>query len=167
MLSLNNKSDINQEINDFFIHNAEYWSIVDLKIDYLKESISLKLVSTRNQELLKTHIQFNQVLSFYVHQEPEYENYRLNSFEENDDLLLSEISFHPEGFGQIYIKSLEPDLKEIETLTAPTNFYFQVNNKDCFFIEANSLVVNDKKYRNLLREENTLKKLISLIVAFP
>ncbi|WP_404447556.1 hypothetical protein LG307_02255 [Sutcliffiella horikoshii] len=155
---MNNNSGVNNDINEFFINNAEYWSIVDIQIDYIKESISLKLVSTRNQELLKTYIQFNQVLSYYVHQEPEYESFRLNSFEENDHLLLSEITYRPEGFGQIYIKSLDPDLKEIEALTAPTNFFFQVNNKDCFFIEANSLIINDKHYSNLLKDENILKK---------
>ncbi|MTH54092.1 hypothetical protein GKZ89_11795 [Bacillus mangrovi] len=155
---MNNNSGTKDEINDFFKNHAEYWSIVDIKIDYMKESIRLKLVSTSNQELLKTSIQFNQVLSYYVHQEPVYEGFRLNSFGDNDYLLLSEISYHPEGFGQIFIKSLDSELKEIESLTAPTNFFFQVNNKDCFFIEANSLIINGKQYRNLLKDETILKK---------
>ncbi|MDL4842133.1 YxiG family protein [Aquibacillus rhizosphaerae] len=147
-----NRTETSQEINSLFQDYAEFWIISDLQISYLNESITLKLISTKNQEILKTTIQFKQVLSYYVHQEAEVETYRLNNYGNNDDFLLSEISYHPNGFGQIYIRSLERDLKEIELITAPTNFYFQVNNKDCFFIEANTLIINGNSYDNLIED---------------
>ncbi|WP_445491766.1 YxiG family protein [Niallia sp. 03133] len=152
-----NKIEFAEEINSLFVQNAEFWKIIDLQISYLNESIILKLVSIENEVIKITNIQFNQVLSFYLNQEAEIETYRLNNYEDNDDLLLTEISYHPNGFGQIYIKTLEPELKEIESLTAPTNFYFQVNNKDCFFIEANSILINGKSYNNLIEDEKVLK----------
>ena len=141
-----------------FFSEIEYQTIIDLNIDYLKEAISLKLISVNNDELIKINITFKQVMSYYVYQEPEYETYRLNNFDEESNLLLTESSYFPQGFGKIMIESLNSELKEIETLSSTTNFYFQVNNKDYFFIEANSLSINGIEYRNLITDDKELKK---------
>lgn len=141
-----------------FFSEIEYHSIIDLNIDYLKEAILLKLISVNNDELIKINIKFKQVMSHYVYQEPEYDNYRLNNFDEESELLLTESSYFPRGFGKINIKSINEDLKEIETLSSTTNFYFQVNNKDYFFIEANSVSINGKEYNNLIVDDNELIK---------
>lgn len=93
-----------------------------------------------------------------MYQEPEYDTFRLNNFNVNSDLLLTESSYFPRGFGKINVESLDKDLKDIETLSSKTNFYFQVNNKDYFFIEANAVDINGKEYCNLLVDEEQLKK---------
>lgn len=149
--------DTEKKLQQFF-SEIEYHSIFDLNINYLKEAIALKLISVNNDELIKINIMFKQVMSYYVYQEPEYDTYRLNNFDEASDLLLTESSYFPQGFGKIKIESLDNELKEIETLSSNTNFYFQVNNKDYFFIEANSVSINGKEYRNLIVDENVLKK---------
>lgn len=145
-------------INQLFEEKAEYWSIDDIKIDYLSERIYLKLESVIQQEIQKTYITLKEVLSFYVHQEADIETYRLNERKYDDPNLLSEISYHPNGFGHIKIESLEKELKEIESINSKTNFYFQVNNKDCFFIEANAICINDEEFNNLITESKSLKK---------
>ncbi|MGI8350212.1 YxiG family protein [Niallia circulans] len=61
---------------------------------------------------------------------------------------------------KIMIESLNSALKEMETLSSTTNFYFQVNNKDNFFIEASCLSINGKEYRNLITDDKELKKLL-------
>lgn len=149
--------DTEKKLQQFF-SEIEYQTIVDLKVNYLKETISLKLISVNNAELIKINIIFNQVMSYYVYQEPEYNTYRLNDFDENSNLLLTESSYFPQGFGKIKIESLNSELKEIGTLSSTTNFYFQVNNKDYFFIEANSVSINGKEYRNLIVDDKELKK---------
>lgn len=149
--------DTEKKLQQFF-SEIEYQTIIDLNIDYLKEAISLKLISVNNDELTKINITFHQVMSYYVYQEPEYDTYRLNNFDEESNLLLTESSYFPQGFGKIMIESLNSELKEIETLSSATNFYFQVNNKDYFFIEANSLSINGIEYRNLITDDKELKK---------
>lgn len=153
----NNDDLVFQEIRNLFADNAEFWIINDIQVNYLEETIVLNLVSVSNQEILKTFIKFKQVMSLFIYQDAEIETYRLNNYKENDPFLLSEISYHPNGFGKINIKSLEPGLPEIESISSSTNFYFQVNNKDCFFIEANSLMINEKVYRDLIVDEKTIK----------
>lgn len=155
---MKNKNDsVFQEITNLFADNAEFWNIDDIQINYLEETVSLKLESTRNQEILKTFIKFKQVMSLFIYQNAEVETYRLNTYKENDSFLLSEISYHPNGFGKVHIESLEPDLKEIESISSSTNFFFQVNNKDYFFIEANYLIINEKEYPNIITDEKELK----------
>ncbi|MER2058129.1 MAG: hypothetical protein ABTA16_04855 [Niallia sp.] len=149
--------DTEKKLQQFF-SEIESQTIIDLNIDYLKEAISLKLISVNNDELTKINITFQQVMSYYVYQEPEYDTYRLNNFDEESNLLLTESSYFPQGFGKIMIESLNSELKEIETLSSTTNFYFQVNNKDYFFIEANSLSINGIEYRNLITDDKELKK---------
>lgn len=149
--------DTEKKLKQFF-SEIEYQTIIDLNIDYLKETISLKLISVNNDELTKINITFQQVMSYYVYQEPEYDTYRLNNFDEESNLLLTESSYFPQGFGKIMIESLNSELKEIETLSSTINFYFQVNNKDYFFIEANSLSINGIEYRNLITDDKELKK---------
>lgn len=149
--------DTEKKLQQFF-SEIEYQTIIDLNIDYLKEAISLKLICVNNDELTKINITFQQVMSYYVYQEPEYDTYRLNNFDEESNLLLTESSYFPQGFGKIMIESLNSELKEIETLSSTTNFYFQVNNKDYFFIEANSLSINGIEYRNLITDDKELKK---------
>ncbi|MEX3715976.1 hypothetical protein ABFV99_26770 [Cytobacillus horneckiae] len=144
-------------INQFFVEKAEYWGISDLQIDYLSEKIHLKLESVLQQEILKTYITFKEVMSFYVYQEAQIETFRLNDREYNDSSQVSEISYHPNGFGHIKIESLEKDLKEIETISSKTNFYFQVNNKDCFFIEANAISIDDEEFNHLIADSTKLK----------
>ncbi|ARF12994.1 YxiG family protein [Sporosarcina ureae] len=153
----NNNDLVSQEIRSLFADNAEFWIINDIQVNYLEETIVLNLVSVSNQQILKTFIKFKQVMSLFIYQDAEIETYRLNNYKENDPFLLSEISYHPNGFGKINIKSLEPELPQIESISSSTNFYFQVNNKDCFFIEANSLMINEKVYRNLIVDEETIK----------
>lgn len=153
----NNNELVFQEIRNLFADNAEFWSINDIQVNYLEETISLKLESVSNQEILKTFIKFKQVMSVYIYQNAEIETYRLNNYKENEPFLLSEISYHPNGFGKIKIKSLEPELTEIESISSSTNFFFQVNNKDYFFIEANSLIINEKVYSDLIVDEKILK----------
>lgn len=155
---MKNKDDlVSQEIKNLFANDAEFWSIDDIQVNYLEETIVLKLESVKNQEILKTFIKFKQVMSLFIYQNAEIETYRLNNYKENDPFLLSEISYHPNGFGQINIKSLEPELTEIESISSSTNFFFQINNKDYFFIEANHLMINEKVYHDLITDEKTLK----------
>lgn len=153
----NNNELVSQEIKNLFADKAEFWNIDDIQVNYLEETISLKLESVRNQEILKTFIKFKQVMSLFIYQSAEIETYRLNNYDEKDPFLLSEISYHPNGFGKINIKSLEPELKEIESISSSTNFFFQINNKDYFFIEANYLMINERVYNDLITEEKTLK----------
>lgn len=148
--------DTENKLKEFF-SEIEYLPIVDLNINYLKETISLKLISVNNDDITKINITFKQVLSYYVFQEPAYDTYRLNDFDEESNLLLTESSYFPQGFGKIIIESLHSELKEIETLSSTTNFYFQVNDKDYFFIEANSLSINGIEYRNLITDDAQLK----------
>ncbi|MBD7936259.1 hypothetical protein H9655_04400 [Cytobacillus sp. Sa5YUA1] len=149
-------SDLNR-INTLFAEKAEYWDLDDLQIDYLNETISLKLLSCHKQQIKKTYIFIKEVMSFFVYQEAIEGTIRLNDRRFTEANLLSEISYHNNGFGHIKIENLESDLKEIEKLHAKTNFYFQVNNKDNFFIEANSVQINDELFVNLLAESGTLK----------
>ncbi|ASV69374.1 MULTISPECIES: YxiG family protein [Cytobacillus] len=144
-------------INTLFAEKAEYWDLDDLQIDYLNESITLKLLSCHKQQIKRTYIFIKEVMSFFVYQEPNVGTIRLNDRSFTDANLLSEISYHKNGFGHIKIESLESDLKEIEKLHAKTNFYFQVNNKDSFFIEANSVQINDERFVNLFADSRTLK----------
>lgn len=138
------------QINIILEEQAEFWSINDLQIDYLSEKIHLKLESVSQQQIIKTYITFREVMSFYVFQETDSESSRLNNRNYNDPNLLSEISYHPNGFAHVKIESLDAELKEIESINSKTNFYFQVNNKDCFFIEANVITINDQEFEGLL-----------------
>lgn len=149
--------DASNELKDFF-SAIEYYTIIDLDINYWKESVILKLISVHEEDFIKITTHFQQVLSYYIYQEPEYENYRLNDFAEEDNFMLTESSYFPRGFGKITIKSVDKEWKEIEELSSTTNFYFQVNNKDYFFIEANSVRINGKEYKNLIVDESELKK---------
>ncbi|MFS0638192.1 hypothetical protein AB1K84_19995 [Mesobacillus foraminis] len=90
----------------------------------------------------------------YIQQDSEF---RLNEWTETEPMLLSEISYHPDGFGFVKIKSLDPELTEIENKSSSTNFYFQVNNKDHFFVEANCMIINEKTFSNLICDEEKLR----------
>ncbi len=67
---------------------ADFWNISDLQVNYFNETLSLKLVSVRNADILKTFIKFEQILSLYIQQDSEF---RLNEFTETDPMLLSEL----------------------------------------------------------------------------
>ncbi|MEY8346360.1 YxiG family protein [Niallia circulans] len=151
---MQDKMNTERKLQHFF-SEIESLAIIDLNINYLKETITLKLMGEGNRNLI--NITFKQVLSYYVFQEPAYDTFRLNEFDEESHLLLSESSYFPQGFGKIMIESLHSELKAIETLSSTTNFYFQVNDKDYFFIEANALIINDEEYKNLIIDDSELK----------
>ncbi len=151
------------DIDYLLEHNVNGWEISSLDINYLAETISLIVESVKEQNIIKTHVTFKEVLSYYVYQEPvvydEESNkiYRLNVREYNDQNFVSEIGYHKNGFGHIRIESVNPYLTAIEEISSKTNFYFQINNKDHFFIEANLVQINDETFRNLLQSSEDLK----------
>ena len=144
-------------------HNVNGWGISSLDISYLAETISLIVESVKGQSIVKTHVTFKEVLSYYVYQEPvvydeeSNKTYRLNTREYNDHNFVSEVGYHQNGFGHIRIESVDPDAAAIEEISSKTNFYFQVNNKDHFFIEANSVQINDETFSDLLQRSEDLK----------
>ncbi|MFJ7408686.1 MULTISPECIES: hypothetical protein [unclassified Lysinibacillus] len=138
-----------EEIETLLFTEAEFGRLFDVQIDYLKETVRLDVLSTSRKRIKKTILLFEQVLSVYVCNSEDAEGFRLNELNDKDEALLSEISYHPYGFGKIKAEILNTKLKGIE-ITSNTNFYFQVNNKDYFFLEANRLVINNKVFNNLL-----------------
>ncbi|MFJ5767112.1 hypothetical protein ACIP9C_17305 [Lysinibacillus sp. NPDC093210] len=144
-----NRAKIIEEIETLLFTEAEFGALFDIQIDYLKETVRLDVLSTSRKRIKKTILLFEQVLSLYMCKSEDAEGFRLNELGYRDDILLSEISYHPYGFGKIKAEILNTKLKGIE-ITSNTNFYFQVNNKDYFFIEANRLVINNKVFNNLL-----------------
>ena len=151
------------DIDYLLEHNVNGWEISSLDISYLAETISLVVESVKEQNIVKTHVTFKEVLSYYVYQEPvvydegSNKTYRLNTREYNDQNFVSEIGYHKNGFGHIRIESVEPDVTAIEEIGSKTNFYFQVNNKDHFFIEANLVQINDETFSDLLQRSEDLK----------
>lgn len=139
-----------KEIESLLFTEAEFGALFDIQIDYLKETVRLDILSRNDIGIEKSVVIFEQVLSLYMCQFDEIEGIRLNEFNDTDDALLSEISYHPYGFGKIKVDSINTKLKGFKEITSNTNFYFQVNNKDYFFIEANRLVINNKVFNNLL-----------------
>lgn len=156
---MNTDNKIAEKINYLLAEKADFWSISDLQINYLKESIQLHLLGVKKQEIVKTFIEFKEVMSFYVCQGifSGTTSCRLNEFKKTEPLLLSAISYHPEGFGKVDIKSLDLELKEIESISSKTNFYFEINNKDDFFIEANSISINDDIFIDLIAKSDVFK----------
>lgn len=134
-----------EEIQRLLFTEAEFGRVFDIQIDFLKETVRLDILSINNKGIERSLVLFEQVLSLYMCQFDEIEGIRLNEFNETDDALLSEISYHPYGFGKI-----NANLKGIKEISSNTNFYFQLNNKDYFFLEANRLVINNKVFNNLL-----------------
>ncbi|MFJ7649616.1 hypothetical protein ACIQ1H_19065 [Lysinibacillus sp. NPDC097279] len=139
-----------EEIESLLFTEAEFGALFDIQIDYLKESVRLDVLSTSRKQIKKTILLFEQVLSLYVCKSEDAEGFRLNELNDIDEALLSEISYHPYGFGKINVETINAKIKGIEKITSKTNFYFQVNNKDYFFLEANRLVINHKVFNNLL-----------------
>lgn len=139
-----------KEIESLLFTEAEFGALFDIQIDYLKETVRLDVLSTSRKRIKKTILLFEQVLSLYVCKSEDAEGFRLNELNDTDDALLSEISYHPYGFGKINVETINAKLKGIKEITSNTNFYFQVNNKDYFFLEANRLVINNKMFNNLL-----------------
>ncbi len=140
-----------EEIESLLFTEAEFGALFDIQIDYLKETVRLDVLSTSRKRIKKTILLFEQVLSFYMCKSEDVEEFRLkNELNDEDEALLSEISYHPYGFGKINIETINAKIKGIEKITSKTNFYFQVNNKDYFFLEANRLVINHKVFNNLL-----------------
>ena len=144
-------------------YNVNGWEVSSLDINYLAETISLIVESVKEQNIVKTHVTFKEVLSYYVYQEPVVydeelnKTYRLNAREYNNNNFVSEIGYHKNGFGHIKIESLNSDLTAIEEISSKTNFYFQVNNKDHFFIEANLVQINDETFSDLLQSSENFK----------
>jgi len=134
-----------EEIQRLLFTEAEFGRVFDIQIDFLKETVRLDILSINNVGIEQSRVLFEQVLSLYMCQFDEIEGIRLNEFNNTDDALLSEISYHPYGFGKI-----NANLKGIKEISSNTNFYFQLNNKDYFFLEANRLVINNKVFNNLL-----------------
>lgn len=87
----------------------------------------------------------------------ESNNYRLNNRVYNDNNFVSESGYHQNGFGKIKIESLNRDLTAIEDISSKTNFYFQVNNNDHFFIEANQVQINKEAYSDLIQSGENFK----------
>lgn len=141
------REKIFKEIESLLFTEAEFGALFDIQIDYLKETVRLDVLSTSRKRIKKTILLFEQVLSLYVCKSEDAGGFRLNELNDTDDALLSEISYHPYGFGKINVETINANIKEI---TSNTNFYFQVNNKDYFFLEANRLVINNKVFNNLL-----------------
>ncbi len=138
-----------EEIERLLFTEAEFGRVFDIQIEYLKEIVRLDILSRNNIGIERSLILFEQVLSLYMCQFDGIEGIRLNGFNDTDDALLSEISYHPYGFGKIKAEIINTKLKGIE-ITSNTNFYFQLNNKDYFFLEANRLVINNRVFNNLL-----------------
>ncbi|WP_339199175.1 hypothetical protein MKY27_07625 [Solibacillus sp. FSL R5-0449] len=144
-------------------HRVNGWEISSLDINYFAEMISLLVESVSGQNIIKTYVTFKEVLSYYIYQETvvydqEANNtYRLNTRKFNDTSFVSEIGYHQNGFGKVKIETLNPDLRVIEDISSKTNFYFQVNNKDHFFIEANQVQINDETFCDLLQSSESLK----------
>lgn len=151
------------DIQSLLEHDVNGWEISSLEINYLTETISLIVESVRGQNIIKTYVTFKEVLSYYIYQEPvmydqeSNKTYRLNIREFNDTSFVSEIGYHQNGFGKIKIETLNPDLTAIEDISSKTNFYFQINNKDHFFIEANQVQINDETFSDLLQSSERLK----------
>lgn len=139
-----------KEIESLLFTEAEFGALFDIQIDYLKETVRLDVLSTSRKRIKKTILLFEQVLSLYMCKSEDAEGFRLNELNDTDDALLSEISYHPYGLGKIKVDSINTKLKGFKEITSNTNFYFQVNNKDYFFLEANRLVINNKVFNNLL-----------------
>lgn len=139
------REKIIKEIESLLFTEAEFGALFDIQIDYLKESVRLDVLSTSRKQIKKTILLFEQVLSLYMCKSEDAEGFRLNEVNDEDEALLSEISYHPYGFGKI-----NANLKGIKEISSNTNFCFQLNNKDYFFIEANRLVINNKVFNNLL-----------------
>ncbi|MBT2755721.1 hypothetical protein J7E71_07075 [Mesobacillus foraminis] len=103
MINEENREEMAYEIDNLLAEKADFWNISDLQVNYLNETLSLKLVSVRNADILKTFIKFEQVLSLYIQQDSEF---RLNQWTQTDSMLLSEISYPPESFGFGKLKAL-------------------------------------------------------------
>lgn len=144
------REKIFKEIESLLFTEAEFGALFDIQIDYLKETVRLDVLSTSRKRIKKTILLFEQVLSLYVCKSEDAGGFRLNELNDTDDALLSEISYHPYGFGKINVETINAKLKGFKEITSITNFYFQVNNKDYFFLEANRLVINNKVFNNLL-----------------
>jgi len=144
------REKIIEEIKSLLFTQAEFGIVVDINIDYFEKTVKLIVVSLGEKLIEKTVILFEQVLSLYMCKSEDAEGFRLNELGYRDDILLSEISYHPYGFGKIKAKTINAKIKGIKDITSNTNFYFQVNNKDYFFLEANRLVINNKVFNNLL-----------------
>ena len=140
------RDKIIEEIESLLFIEAEFGALFDIQIDYLKETVRLDVLSTSRKRIKRTNLLFEQVLSLYMCKSEDAEGFRLNELNDTDEALLSEISYHPYGFGKI-----NANLKGIKEISSNTNFYFQLNNKDYFFLEANHrLVINNKVFNNLL-----------------
>ena len=144
------REKIIKEIESLLFTQAEFGIVVDINIDYFEKTVKLIVVSLGEKLIEKTVILFEQVLSLYMCKSEDAEGFRLNELGYRDDILLSEISYHPYGFGKIKAKTINAKIQGIKDITSNTNFYFQVNNKDYFFLEANRLVINNKVFNNLL-----------------
>jgi len=156
-----NENEIKMNESLEFLVNG--WEIAKLDIDYFNETITLLVESVKQQSILRTRVSFKEVLSYYVYQEEvvynedPYETYRLNNREKDDSSFVSEIGYHPNGFAHIKIKSLDSELTAIEEITSKTNLYFQVNNKDHFFIECNVIEINDETFEDLIQTSDSLR----------
>lgn len=80
-----------EKINYLLAEYADFWSISDLQINYFQESIYLSLLGLKGQEIVKTSIEFKEVMSFYYFQDifPGTTSCWLNKFKNTDLLLLS------------------------------------------------------------------------------
>ncbi len=140
-----------EEIEKLLFKQAEFGRVYKFNIDYFEKTVRLVVLGVSGRQIEKTMILFEQVLSLYMCQFDEAEGIRLNELGYGDDVLLSEIGYHPNGFGKIKLDRIDLKSNIIKENVADTNFYFQLNDKDYFFFEANRLVINDKEFNNLLK----------------
>ena len=143
-----------EEIEKLLFKQAEFGRVYKFNIDYFEKTVKLVVLGVSGRQIEKTVILFEQVLSLYMCQFDKAEGVRLNELGYGDDVLLSEIGYHPDGFGKIKLERIELKSNLIKENVADTNFYFQLNDKDYFFFEANRLVINDKEFNNLLMLKN-------------
>jgi len=151
------QENVMEEIQTLLTEEAALGVVINVDIGYFGETIKLVVAKKYKQEVLKKVIFFEQVLSLYMCQLEDLEGFRLNDYDYGDELLLTGISYHPNGVDKITIESLDPELKGIEEISSSTNFSFHINNKDCFFIEANRLVFEGKVFKDLIAPEHELK----------
>ncbi|MEK5330800.1 MULTISPECIES: YxiG family protein [unclassified Lysinibacillus] len=148
---------IMEEIQMLLSEEVEFGVVMNVDIGYFGETVKLVVAKKYKQEVLKKVVFFEQVLSFYMCQLENIEGIRLNDYDYGDEQLLTGISYHPNGVDKITIESLDPELKGIEEISSTTNFSFHINNKACFFIEANRVVFEGKFFKDLIAPENELK----------
>ncbi|MFS0875198.1 hypothetical protein [Solibacillus isronensis] len=59
-----------KDIQYLLEHHVNGWEISSLDINYFAETIFLIVESVKGQNIIKTHVTFKEVLSYFIYQEP-------------------------------------------------------------------------------------------------